>query len=183
MIRQSLCGLILLLVVGLLLSGCDWQPTIILNLPDAATARPTVQPTVSPDATTRVKLFFIALDDNGNSGKPVGCGDSVVFGERDIPKSASVLKDTLTVLFSAKEEYYGTSRLYNALFRSDLSVAGISNHEGVFKVDLTGQLVLTGVCEDARIRAQIMETIMQFPTVKQANVFVNGVSLDKLLSG
>ncbi len=134
-------------------------------------------------ATTRVKLFFIALNDNGRSGKAVGCGDSVVFRERDIPKTESVLKDTLTMLFSAKQQYYGTSRLYNALFQSDLRVTGISAHDGVFTVDLAGKLVLTGVCEDARIKAQIMETIMQFPTVKQVNVFVNGVALESLLSG
>jgi hypothetical protein len=196
--------IVLSLVITILAAGCNLQ--VNMDLPFSTVTPQPVQPTGTPiiivvtatsvpvratpippqpttSATTRVKLFFIALNDNGRTGKAVGCGDSVVFRERDIPKTASVLKDTLNVLFSAKQEYYGTSQLYNSLFRSNLQVVGISNHEGVFKVDLSGQLVLTGVCEDARIRAQIMETIMQFSTVKQANVFVNGVALDKLLGG
>jgi Sporulation and spore germination len=193
--------IMLLLLVGSLVAGCNVFITPFDLSPDMATpvpstpvvivvtathmpVRPTpvpVQPTTA--ATTTVKLFFIALNDNGRSGKAVGCGDSVVFRERDIPKTESVLRDTLTALFSAKQEYYGTSRLYNSLFRSNLQVVGISNHEGIFRVELSGQLVLTGVCEDARIQAQLMETIMQFSTVRQANVFVNGVALEKLLGG
>jgi hypothetical protein len=190
----------LLLLLVILAAGCNLNvnvdlpfdtitPPLVITVIVPATpvpARPTstpvrVQPTRG--ATTRVKLFFIVLEDNGRSGKPVGCGDSVVFRERDIPRTESPLRDALTLLFSAKQQYYGTSRLYNALYQSNLQVEGISNHDGVFRVELTGRLVLTGVCEDARIKAQIMETIMQFSTVRQANVFVNGVSLERLLSG
>ncbi len=185
------CALPLLLVVAILVSGCDF--TINLNVP-FTTATPTAasqavqQPSAIPVAsatssTIRVKLFFIALNDNGKSGQRIGCGDSVVFRERDIPRTDSPLRDTLMLLFSAKQQYYGTSRLYNALYQSNLKVDGISAHEGVFRVDLSGTVRLGGVCDNPRFEAQIKETIMQFPTVKQANVLINGTPLEKILSG
>jgi hypothetical protein len=131
----------------------------------------------------RVKLYMVALEDNGKSGKLIGCGDSLVEVNRDIPRTGSPLTDTLNLMFSLKDQYYGQSGLYNSLYSSDLKVEGISAHDGVFRVNLVGKLILTGVCEDVRIGEQIKSTIMQFSTVKAVNVYINGTPLEQLLSG
>jgi hypothetical protein len=197
----------LLLLLVILATGCNLNINVDLPFdtvtPEPATTTPPlvitvivpatpmpVRPTATPvrvqpttGATIRVKLFFIALEDNGRSGKRIGCGDSVVFRERDIPRTESPLRDTLTLLFSAKQQYYGTSRLYNALYLSELRVNGISSRNGVFRVDLSGRVGLGGLCDGPRFEAQIKETILQFPTVRQVNVFINGVALERVVSG
>jgi hypothetical protein len=132
--------------------------------------------------TRRVFIYLVALDDNGKSGKKIGCNDSIVPIEREIPRTASPLTDTLKLLFSAKQQFYGQSGFYNALYQSNLRVEGISERNGVFRVNLLGELSLGGICDNPRAEAQIKETIMQFATVKQANVFLNGVALENYFS-
>ena len=133
--------------------------------------------------SVQVKLYFVVLNDNGKSGKLVGCGDSLVAVDRDIPHSASPLTDTLTALFAVKTQYYGQSGLYNALYQSDLKVEGVSAHNGVFRVNLVGKTQLGGECDDPRFIGQIRETALQFPTVKQVDIYVNGTPIEKLISG
>lgn len=132
--------------------------------------------------TRRVLIHMIALDDNGKSGKLIGCNDSLIPVTRDIPRTASPLTDTLNLLFSLKDQYYGQSGLYNALYHANLRVEGISAHDGVFRVNLLGELNLGGVCDSPRVEAQIKETILQFSTVKQVNVFLNGKPLEDYFS-
>ena len=151
--------------------------------PNVATRQGTTATIQNTSTTLHVKLYFVALNDNGKSGKLVGCGDSLVAVDRDIPHSASPLTDTLTALFAVKTQYYGQSGLYNALYQSNLRVEGVSAHNGVFRINLVGKTQLGGVCDDPRFIGQIRETALQFPTVKQADIYVNGISVEKLLSG
>ncbi|MCC7449499.1 MAG: GerMN domain-containing protein [Anaerolineae bacterium] len=155
--------------------------TAIVSNPTAIP--PTVLAASSTPTTLRVKLALMAVNDNGQSGKKIGCGDSVVMVDRDVPRTGAPLKDTLTLLFSLKQRDYGQSGLYNALYQSDLKVDGISSDNGVFRVNLSGKVALGGACDGPRFEAQIRETIMQFGTVRQANVFINGVPLEKVITG
>jgi hypothetical protein len=136
----------------------------------------------TPTGLLRVKLYLVAIGDNGKTGQKIGCGDSLIAVDRDIPRTGSPLKDTLTLLFAIRDQYYGQSGLYNALYQSDLKVDGISSHDGVFKVDLSGKVQLGGECDNPRFEAQITQTIRQFSTVQQADVYVNGKSLENILS-
>jgi len=155
--------------------------TTIVSNPTAIP--PTVAAASSTPTTLRVKLALIAVNDNGQTGKKIGCGDSVVMVDRDVPRTGAPLKDTLALLFSLKQRDYGQSGLYNALYQSDLKVDGISSDNGVFRVDLSGKVALGGACDSPRFEAQIRETIMQFATVKRADIFINGVTLEKVIAG
>jgi spore germination protein GerM len=129
-----------------------------------------------------VQIFLIALEDNGLSGDKIGCDDSVVPVEAEVPYTQGVLRAALEELLSIQDQYYGQSGLYNALYQSHLQVENVVLEDGVATVNLTGSLVLGGVCDSPRVKAQIEETALQFSTVREVRVFVNGVSLDDLLS-
>ncbi len=187
---------------GIVLLGCSPlvrpTPTRIIT-PAPATDTPIASVTPSPTATpasfltptrtttvtagtTRVKIFLIALDDNGKSGKKIGCGDSVVGVERVIPATSTPLTAALNELFSIRGRTYGQSGLYNSLYQSTLKVDGISIADGKATINLSGKVLLGGVCDDPRFDAQIRETALSFSTVKQAAIFINGIPIEKVIS-
>ncbi len=140
-----------------------------------STDTPVVPAVTSPQM---VKIFVIAVDDNGKTGIPVGCGDSAVPVQVEIPPTQGVLKAALQALLSVKDQYYGQSGLYNALYQSDLRVDSVSiDNSGKASVYLTGSLVMGGECDTPRVRAQVEQTVLQFPTVKVVAIFINGKPL------
>lgn len=155
-------------------------PTATSIPPTAIPAPPTA--TAAPDTMT-LQVFLIALEDGGQSGQEVGCGDSAVAVEVVVPRTQGVLRAALTALLSMRDQYYGESGLYNALYQSDLSVEGVTIENGEALVNLSGTLLLGGVCDNPRVEAQLEQTALQFSTVSRASVFVNGVPLEDLLSG
>lgn len=155
----------------------DAYATAFFSLQETTTAAAQSTPNL-----LRVKLYLVAIGDNGKTGQKIGCGDSLIAVDRDIPRTGSPLRDTLTLLFSLKDQHYGQSGLSNALYQSDLKVDGISSHDGVFKVDLSGKVQLGGECDNPRFAAQITRTIMQFATVQRADVYINGKPLENILS-
>ncbi len=130
-----------------------------------------------------LKIFLVAMEDGGISGKAIGCGDSAVPVNIEIPHTTAVLRAALTELLSIKEQYYGESGLYNALYRSNLTIDGINLQNGEAVIELRGELNLGGVCDNPRIQAQLEETALQFNTVQKASFFINGIPLEDLLSG
>ena len=64
----------------------------------------------------------------------------------------------------------------------NLQIKKISAVNGVYTVELSGAVSLGGSCDDPRFYSQIMETIQQFPTVKKAEVFINGKKLEDVVS-
>ena len=107
------------------------NPTVTLSIPSATNTIPpptSVRPsatTVPPNPTAAeqtVKIFLIALEDNGQSGTLVGCGDSAVPVTVTIPPTQGVLRAALEKLLSAKQQFYGESGFYNALYQSDLEL-------------------------------------------------------------
>ena len=129
-------------------------------------------------AIDRTNIYLIALDDNGQSGPEIGCGDSVVAVEVAISPTNAPLKASLTKLLSIKDQYYGLSGLYNALYTSDLQVTSvvIVNRQAV--VHLSGSISMGGVCDEPRVSAQLKETALQFSTVDSVAIYVNGVLLE-----
>lgn len=156
-------------------------PTLI---PPVPTARPvTVSPTQPARGFARVKIFLIALNDGGKSGPTVGCGDSAVAVERQIAPTGAPLTAALNELLSLHDRSYGESGLYNALYQSDLHLKRVDLVQGAATIQLTGKLSLAGECDDPRVAAQIVNTALQFRTVRSVAVRVNGVPLEQLLSG
>lgn len=160
------------------------SPTLVL--PTATQVQP-VPPTavvLTPTTATEqtVKIILIALEDNGQSGTLVGCGDSAIPINVTIPRTQGVLRAALEKLFSAKQQFYGESGYYNALYQSNLQVDRVTIEQGKAIIYLTGSVVLGGTCDAPRVEAQIEQTALQFSTVNDVEVFVNGTPLEEVLS-
>jgi Sporulation and spore germination len=179
-------------------------PTTPIEIPTATslpspTLAPTAVPSLFPAASptfasnstsvatprtfTQVKVFLIALEDNGKAGSLVGCGDSVVGVERVIAPTTAPLTAGLRELLSIHDRLYGQSGLYNALYQSDLQVSKVTIVNGAATIRLTGQLLLGGECDDPRVAAQLTNTALQFSTVNSVEIFVNDIPLNDVLSG
>jgi sporulation and spore germination protein len=160
------------------------SPTVVL--PTATQVQQIPPTSAAPTSTSateqNVKIVLIALEDNGQSGTLVGCGDSAIPIHVTIPPTQGVLRAALEKLFSAKQQFYGESGYYNALYQSDLAVAGVTIEQGKAIIRLTGTIVLGGVCDAPRVEAQIEQTALQFSTVSDVAVFVNDVPLADVLS-
>jgi LysM repeat protein len=126
---------------------------------------------------TRTNIYLIALEDMGQSGMEIGCGDSVVPVEVEIEPTIAPLTAALETLLNLDERFYGQSGLYNALYRFDLAVDRIDIVDSVASIYLTGELQVGGVCDEPRVRAQLEETALQYVTVDEVRIFVNGEPL------
>jgi spore germination protein GerM len=159
------------------------QPTSTDPLPSPTVQAPTEtgSPTDAPTQHT-VQIFLIAVDDNGQTGTSVGCRDSAVPVQVEIPPTQGVLKAALAALFSVRDQYYGQSGLYNALYQSDLQVESVSIDSGKASVYLTGTLQMGGECDSPRVQAQLEQTVLQFSTVTEVAIFINGNPLADVLS-
>ena len=153
------------------------------TLPPPPTARPSLPPlpTVPPNTQT-VKIFLVALEDNGQSGTKIGCNDSVIGVDVPIADTQAVLRASLNQLLAVPGEYYGQSGLYNALHGSELSLQDLNLVNGDAAIYLQGSLTLGGVCDSPRVKAQLEQTALQFSTVRTVHIWVNGIPLDQLLS-
>jgi hypothetical protein len=156
-------------------------PTRVLAPVPTIKATPTRTATI-PAGMMRVKLFFVAINDNGASGKKIGCDDSIVAIDRVIPATIAPLTAALKELFSLTDRNYGQSGLYNALYQSRLKIDSISIVSGKATIRLSGSLVLGGVCDTPRVQAQIEQVALQFSTVKTVAVYLNNVPLQQALS-
>ena len=171
-------------------------PTVVVTPSILAPTRPvtTIAPTIAASAKTpthtptlargtmNIKLFFVALEDNGKAGKKIGCNDSIIAVDRAIPETQGVLVAAFNELFAVREAQYGQSGLYNSLSQSKLKLESAAVINGVAMIKLTGGFQLGGVCDNPRAKAQLEELALQFSTVKQVNITVNDISLDKVLS-
>ena len=134
----------------------------------------------------KLKIFLIALDDQGKVGEQIGCGDSIVPVSLTIPTTTTPLRAAIQHLLSLSAELpddipNGT-HLHNPLYRSHLTIDTISINNGEANIRLLGDLQINGVCDGPRFVAQFEKTALQFSTVKQVAVFINGVPLEELLS-
>ncbi|MBI1299238.1 LysM peptidoglycan-binding domain-containing protein [bacterium] len=130
---------------------------------------------------TRTNIYLIALEDEGRSGTQIGCGDSVVPVEVEIEPTLAVLTAAMNSLLDLDERFYGESGLYNALYRSDLSVDSISLVNGVATINLSGEVSLGGVCDVPRFEAQLRQTALQYYTVDSVEITINGEPLAQVV--
>ena len=159
-------------------------PSVTNTFPPPTPVLPTVTavPPTPTAAQQTVKVFLIALEDNGQSGTLVGCGDSAIPVTVIIPSTQGVLRAALEKLLSIKQQFYGESGLYNALYQSDLQLKSVTIDQGKAIIHLTGTLMLGGVCDNPRVAAQIEQTALQFSTVNDVAVFINDTTLEEVLS-
>ena len=144
---------------------------------------------ISPSLTTssgqvsKIKIFLIAPDDNGKTGKAIGCGDSVIGVEIDIEPTQTVLKAAYEKLLALRTADYGQSGLKNPLSNSNLVFESAKVENGKATILLSGSLNSAGSCEDPRIQAQLEETARQFSNIETIEIFLNGKPINDYLSG
>jgi LysM repeat protein len=146
---------------------------------------PVAQPTPTPQPPadfTRSQIFLIALDDGGQSGRLIGCNDSLVPVTIEIAPTRAILRASLEKLLSLHDPYYGQSGLYNALYQSTLTLEDVRIDNRVATIKLSGQIVQGGVCDTPRIQAQLEQVALQFSTVSRVEITVNGRPLSEVLS-
>lgn len=134
-------------------------------------------PTAAPSAS--VKIFF------GKTGGDKGEGafecNQVTPVERDIIPTQQVARAALEELFKGptdeeKEQGYLTS------INPGVKIQALSITDGTARVDLSKELdeQIGGSCRVSAIRAQITETLKQFPTVREVIISVDGRTEDIL---
>jgi spore germination protein GerM len=99
-----------------------------------------------------------------------------------ITPTEAVLRAALTKLLSIKTRFYGESGLYNSLYQSNLSIESLIIQNGVATIRLSGTISMGGECDTPRFQAQLEQTALQFSTVKQVSIFINGKPLSEVLS-
>ncbi len=159
----------LLLLLLLLLAGCRQEAASPQDV----------------NATTKVRkarIFLISIEDKGSAGPEVGCGDSAVPVEADLPAPTPALWGSLETLLTAGKRYESAG-FYNALANSPLRVQRIERSGPTARVYLTGYLEIGGACDSPRVLSQLTETATQFQDVDKAEIFLDGKPLDALLSG
>lgn len=129
-----------------------------------------------------LKLYFIALDDSGESGKLIGCNDSVVPVWISIKDAPNPVRATLDSLLSAHSRLYLDNNLYNAFHRSELSFSHMHETNSGTKIYLQGDLRIGGICDNPRIQAQLRLTAQQFSTVDSVTFFIDLLPLNEILS-
>lgn len=129
-----------------------------------------------------VKLFLVALDDNGRAGKKIGCNDSLVSITREVSPTRAPMRAALEELLKFPQKGGPQDSLHNALYGSKLKLGRVYVRGGEAVIQLSGQLTTGGVCDAPRVRGQIEATAQQFPGVRRVKVYVNGKSLSSYLS-
>jgi len=163
--------------IWLLPTSTSVPPDPSLPTPIPLTAEPASQ------GLDRVRIYLVAIGDNGVSGKLIGCGDSLVPVEVRITPTLGVLRAALNELFKLEgQQYYGQSGLYNALYQSDLAIENVAVVGSEARIFLTGTLTLGGECDTPRVEEQLKALALQFSTVERVSIYINGETLEDVLS-
>lgn len=127
-------------------------------------------------------IYYAALNDAGKTGTKIGCDDSAVAIKTAEIETADQIKTTFDRLLADKSQYFGQSGLYNALYNSTLKYENSTVYVESVTVNLSGKFSLGGVCDIPRVKAQLEMTAASAAGVDKAYIFVNGKSLDDVLS-
>lgn len=160
----------------------------VLYVPSAVAPRPTDNsgsniplPTADPNRYT-TELWWVIQGDNGNTGFPVGCGDSIYLQQSGIPANLSQEQTINRALaYLSDDNNIGTGQgdrgWWNPMSKSQLSLDSYSINGNHVTAYLSGTLQLMGVCFDAQLQAQISLNIMHLTGTQSATIYVNGQNI------
>ena len=138
---------------------------------------------LAQSGTTEVKIYLVALGDNGKNGKKIGCEDSLVPLTRKVTSTGSPLKAAILELFADREPGKKEIDLNLGNYWRGMQLKSVSIKRGTAVINLTGEAPsVAGICDEPRIKGQIIETAKQFRAVKKVKVFINGKPMDELIS-
>lgn len=171
----------------LLLAGCapsgGESPTPSTSesaSPPPTTSSPT--PTAPETVTVPLTLYYVALGDEGVTGEPIGCGDSLVAFTTEPVTTDDVLRSSMERLLADTDRNLGGSGLYSAIPGGTLSYVDGSVDDGTVTVELTGLPSPAGECDNPRIELQLERTAMAATDATDALVLVDGVPIADVLS-
>lgn len=126
--------------------------------------------------TSAVKVFF----SNNKLDPEISC-DKVFPVERIIPKTQTPAEQALKLLLAGPTDK-DVENGFSTSINMDVKINSLNIENGIAKADFDDQLEngVGGSCRVAAIRAQIAETLKQFPTVNDAVISVNGRTEDIL---
>ncbi len=156
-----------------IITGCNEQkPTVTISQDDA---RPSY------------KMFLITPEKISRNGEKIGCGDGIisvpVFSEDKVDTINEKLSSAYNQLLNFKTTKPPEDDQLNALANSDLKLDSVDFKDGKATVNISGQLSLSGVCDNPRVEAQLFTTGLQFSTeVTNLEINLNGKPLKDALS-
>lgn len=191
-------SLILLLVCALLASLSAAACSLTTSGDDRA---PDDDPTLAARMTQRADAFatltaeprnlvvFMGLPEGQVSPYgPIGCDSYLVPVEIGTytpgTPTEQIIADAIAGLLAIEQQVYSAANLYNALAPSTLTVDRVTiDASGQAQIALSGDVMLTGVCADALLAAQIDFTARHYGDVSSVSVTINGTPLPEILSG
>lgn len=144
-----------------------------------AAAATQTQQADTPEAES-LQVYLVAVGDEGRLGREIGCGDSLVpvtVGEMPAGDPVRAALEALLAFEESDRQGY-----YDALAQSDIRIDEATVQEGLATVRLSGQPMLGGVCDTPRFQEQLRETVLQFESVDQVEIFLNGEPVEEALS-
>lgn len=128
-------------------------------------------------STQSVKIYLVAVGDDGKTGKKIGCGDSLIAVTHPITKTPAPLAAAVRELLSTPPQSDGNAKLENFWKGRNLKVQSVSLRNGTATIRISGEVFVAGICDEPRIQSQIEATARQFPTVKRVKVFIGNRTL------
>jgi hypothetical protein len=134
----------------------------------------------APAATSNQQVvYLVKVGDGGASGRPIGCGDSVVPVKVPVRKGVPPLRGAIEALLATAPADDAPAR--NFWKGEALKVERVALRAGEATIRISGKLLVAGACDAPRIEEQIQATARQFSSVKTVRVLVNGVPLAQAL--
>jgi hypothetical protein len=126
--------------------------------------------------TIIVKLFF-----NNSKMDPEFSCDKVFSVDRNVPKVQSIARVALGELLKGPTDAEKNAGFFTSI-NPGVVIQSLTIENGTAKVDFNDQLdyQVGGSCRVAAIRAEITETLKQFPTVGNVIISINGRTEDIL---
>jgi spore germination protein GerM len=125
-----------------------------------------------PVETTTIKIFF----NNNELDKEMTCA-KVFSVERTIAKTLTIGQAALEELLAGVSNNEKTNGYFSNI-NTGVKLNKLTIDSGVAKADFDDQLKygVGGSCRVSAIRAQITETLKQFPAIKEVIISINGKS-------
>lgn len=144
-------------------------------------------PTLAETVPPTVRLFFhdpaaLPCTDANPEECPVALQGIAWPGSVNSENRIGQLEATLTDLFNLRVAEVGDEKLYNALYRSRLTLESVEITPKAVMVYLSGTLRLASADDLPIIQAQITETVRQFVSESEAamvNIILNGRGLGR----
>ncbi|MDI3330234.1 MAG: GerMN domain-containing protein [Micrococcus sp.] len=141
----------------------------------------------SPAAAGEATVYWVSLAGSGHQGVEFpGCGDLLVESTVKAEDSGEVgsterVEAGIEALLEDRE-YEHSDGLVNALYQSELTLEDVSLNGDTVTVDLSGQPLSSGSCDDPRIIAQLEYTAAANAGAYTAEVLVDGTPIQEFMS-